>query len=98
MGSSVVDLGPRLAVALVALTALAAVAGRLSGLGQDRPVVVAALRATVQLAVVSAVLLVVVRSLALSALFVLLMVGVAAVTAAGRATGLALRSPGPCRR
>ncbi|WP_448611432.1 ABC transporter permease [Geodermatophilus sp. URMC 60] len=98
MGSSVVDLGPRLAVVLVALTALAAVAGRLSGLGQDRPVVVAALRATVQLAAVSAVLLVVVRSLALSALFVLLMVGVAAVTAAGRATGLTLRSTGTGRR
>jgi uncharacterized protein (TIGR00245 family) len=47
---------------------------------------------------VSAVLLVVVRSLALSALFVLLMVSVAAVTAAGRATGLELRSPGTARR
>ncbi|SDN49385.1 ABC transporter permease [Geodermatophilus sp. DSM 45219] len=98
MGSSVVDLGPRLAVVLVALTVLAAVAGRLPGLGQDRPVVVAAVRATVQLAAVSAVLLVVVRSLALSALFVLLMLGVAAVTAAGRVTGLALRSPGAARR
>jgi putative ABC transport system permease protein len=54
VGSSVVDLGPRLAVTLVALTGLAAVAGRLSGLGQDRPVVVAALRATVQLALVLA--------------------------------------------
>ena len=98
MGSSVVDLGPRLAVVLVALTVLATVAGRLSGLGQDRPVVVAAVRATVQLAVVSAVLLVVVLSLALSALFVLLMLGVAAATAAGRVTGLALRSPGTARR
>ena len=63
MGSSVVDVGPRLAVVLVVLTSLAAVAGRLSGLGQDRPVVIAALRATVQLAAVSTVLLVVVRSL-----------------------------------
>ena len=62
MGSSVVDLGPRLALALILLTALAAVAGRLSGLGLDRPVVVAAVRATVQLAVVSGILLVVVRS------------------------------------
>ncbi|WNV76276.1 ABC transporter permease [Geodermatophilus sp. DSM 44513] len=98
MGTSAVDLGPRLAVALAALTVLAAAAGRLSGLGQDRPVAVAAVRATVQLAAVSAVLLVVVRSLVLSALFVLLMVGVAAVTAAGRATGLALRSAGAARR
>jgi hypothetical protein len=48
VGSSVVDVGPRLAVALVALTALAAAGGRLSGLGQDRPIVVAAVRATVQ--------------------------------------------------
>ncbi|SET49523.1 ABC transporter permease [Geodermatophilus poikilotrophus] len=98
MGPSVVDLGPRLAVALVLLTALAAAAGRLSGLGVDRPVVVAAVRATVQLAVVSAVLLVVVRSLALSGSFLVVMVGVAAVTAAGRATGLALRDAGTARR
>ena len=63
MGSSVVELGPRLAAVLVALTVLAAAAGRLSGLGQDRPVVVAAVRAAVQLAAVSAVLLAVVRSL-----------------------------------
>ena len=98
MGSSVVDLGPRLVVVLVLLTALAAAAGRLSGLGLDRPVVVAAVRATVQLAVVSTILLAVVRSLALSAVFVLVMVGVAAVTAAGRATGLAVRDAGAARR
>ena len=98
MGSSVVDLGPRLALVLVLLTAIAAVAGRLSGLGLDRPVVVAAVRATVQLAAVSAILLVVVRSLALSALFVLVMVSVAAVTAAGRATGLVVRDAGTARR
>lgn len=94
MGSSVVDVDVRLAVVLVALTALAAVSGRLSGLGEDRAVLVAAARATVQLAVVSAVLLVVVDSLWLSAAFVLLMVTVATATAAGRITGLPLRSPG----
>ncbi|MBB3083383.1 ABC transporter permease [Geodermatophilus sabuli] len=98
MGSSVVDLGPRLAVVLGLLTALAAVAGRLSGLRQDRPVVVAALRATVQLGVVSAGLLAVVGSLPLSLAFVLLMLGVAAATAAGRATGLTVRAPGAPRR
>lgn len=91
MGSSVVDLGPRLAVVLVALTALAAVGGRLSGLGQDRPVVVAAVRATVQLAAVSAALLAVVRSLWLSIVFAVLMLTVASVTAAGRITGKSLR-------
>jgi putative ABC transport system permease protein len=98
VGSSVVDVGWRLAVVLVVLTALAAVAGRLSGLGQDRPVLLAAVRATVQLAAVSAVLLVVVRSLALSAVFVVLMLTVATVTAAGRVTGRTLRSPGRAAR
>ena len=98
MGTSVVELGPRLAVVLALLTALAAAGGRLSGLGQERPVVVAALRATAQLAAVSAVLLVVVRSLWLSTAFVLLMVTVAAVTAAGRVSGLPLRAPGAGRR
>jgi uncharacterized protein (TIGR00245 family) len=94
VSSSVVEVGPRLAVVLVVLTALAAAGGRLSGLGQDRPVVVAAVRATVQLAAVSAVLLVVVRSLLLSTAFVLLMVTVATITSAGRVTGHDLRSPG----
>jgi uncharacterized protein (TIGR00245 family) len=98
VASSLVDLGPRLAAVLGALTVLAAVAGRLSGLGQDRPVVVAALRATVQLGVVSAVLLAVVRSLPLSVAFVVLMVAVAAATAAERATGLPVRVPGAPRR
>ena len=94
MGSSVVDVGPGLVVAVVALTALAAAAGRFSGLGQERPVVTAALRATVQLAAVSAVLVAVVRSLWLSTLFVLLMLGVAAATSAARVTGRPLRAPG----
>jgi putative ABC transport system permease protein len=94
----VIDVGPRLAVVLVALTAVAAVGGCLSGLGQDRAVVRAALRATVQLAAVSAVLLVVVDSLWLSTGFILLMLSVATVTAAGRATGTGLRAPGAPRR
>jgi putative ABC transport system permease protein len=94
----VVELGPRLAVVLVALTALAAVAGRLSGLGQDRPVVVAAVRAAVQLAAVSAVLVAVVGSLWLSATFVLLMLVVASSTSAGRITGKGLRDGRPADR
>ncbi|WP_448614340.1 ABC transporter permease [Modestobacter sp. URMC 112] len=98
MGSSVVDLGPGLVAALLVLTALAAAAGWGSGLGQQRPVVTAALRATGQLAAVSAVLVAVVGSLELSALFVLVMLSVAAVTAAGRVTRLPLRAPGLRRR
>ncbi|SHF69244.1 ABC transporter permease [Geodermatophilus nigrescens] len=98
MGTSVVEPGLPLAVVLALLTALAAAGGRLSGLGQERPVAVAALRATAQLAAVSAVLLAVVRSLWLSAAFVLVMGTVASVTAAGRVTGLPLRAPGAARR
>lgn len=85
---------PRLAVVVAVLAALAASAGHWSGLAQGRPVLVASLRATVQLAGVSAVLLIVVRSLWLSTAFVALMIGVATVTAAGRATGRPLRAPG----
>jgi uncharacterized protein (TIGR00245 family) len=98
VGSSVVHLGPGLVVALLALTALATAAGRLSGLGQQRPIGVAALRATLQLAAVSAVLVAVVRSLALSALFVALMLTVAAATSAARVTRRSLRDPGAARR
>jgi putative ABC transport system permease protein len=98
VGSSVVHLGPGLIAVLVALTALGAVVGRLSGLDQQRPIVVAALRATVQLAVVSAVLVAVIRSLALSAVFVVLMLSVAAATSAARVTGRSLRHAGARRR
>ena len=98
MGSSVVELGPGLVVAVLALTALAAGAGWRSGLAQQRPVAVATLRATVQLTAVSAVLVAVVRSLALSALFVALMLTVAAVTSAARVTRRSLRDPGAARR
>jgi putative ABC transport system permease protein len=98
VGSAVVHLGAGLALTLVALTALAAVAGWASGLQQQRPVVVAALRAAVQLAVVSAVLVAVLGSLPLSALFVLLMLTVAAATSAARVTRLPLRAPGRERR
>jgi uncharacterized protein (TIGR00245 family) len=94
VGSSVVDPDLRLAVVLIALTALAAAAGRFSGLGEQRPILVAAVRATVQLAVVSSVLLAVVESLLLSTAFVLLMTTIATITAAGRVTGRPLRSPG----
>ncbi|WP_217630837.1 ABC transporter permease [Modestobacter sp. DSM 44400] len=98
MGNSVVQVGPGLALAAVALTALAVAVGWTSGLGQQRPVAVAALRAAVQLAVVSTVLAAVLGSLALSTLFVLLMLTVAAATAAGRVTRLPVHAPGRVRR
>lgn len=87
MGSSVVELGPGLAVVLVLLVVVGVVVGRLSGLGQQRPVVLACARAVVQLAAVSSVIVLVVRSLWASAAFVLLMAAVAAATSAGRVTG-----------
>jgi ABC-type iron transport system FetAB permease component len=83
-----------LGVVLLLLVLAAAVAGVVSGLGQGRPIGVAAARAALQLTAVSAVLVVVLRSLWLSALFVLLMLTVAAVTSARRVTGAGLRSPG----
>lgn len=98
MADSVVQLGWPLAVVLAVIAAAAAVVGRLSGLGQSRPVLVAAARATVQLTVVSLVLVAVLDSLWLTAGFVLLMLLVASLTAAGRITGRPSRSPGAIRR
>jgi putative ABC transport system permease protein len=94
VSSSVIHIGPGLAVVLAALTALAVAGGRLSGLGQHYSVVTAACRAILQLAVVSAVLAVVVGSLWLSGIFVVLMLVVAAITSAGRATGASVRHAG----
>jgi uncharacterized protein (TIGR00245 family) len=98
MGSSLVHVGPRLAAVLVVLAAMALVGARLSGLRQERAVGVAVARATVQLAVVSAVLVPVVSSLVLSTAFVILMVAVAALTAAGRISGRSVREPAVRRR
>jgi uncharacterized protein (TIGR00245 family) len=98
VGSSLVDVGPRLAVVLVVLAALAAAGGRLSGLRQERAIGIAVVRATGQLAVVSVVLVPVVGSLVLSGAFVALMVVVAALTAAGRITGRPARDPAVRRR
>ncbi|SFW88103.1 putative ABC transport system permease protein [Amycolatopsis australiensis] len=75
--------------ALVAVLALLAVAGaavvQAGGLGPGRAVLVAAVRAVAQLAVVSLVITAVLRSAPLTGLFVLLMFGIAAVTSARRA-------------
>nr|WP_243653978.1 ABC transporter permease [Pseudonocardia endophytica] len=70
----------------MALVVVAAVAGFAGRIGTGRASVVAALRATVQLAVVSSVILAVVRYLWATALFVLLMFAIAAWTSARRIT------------
>nr|WP_246127450.1 ABC transporter permease [Amycolatopsis rhizosphaerae] len=82
-GGSVV-ISPMLAIVLAALVVLGAVVFRGGGLGPGRAVVVAALRAAVQLAAVSVVLTAVLRSGWWTGLFVLLMFAVAAVTSARR--------------
>lgn len=98
MESSVVELGPGLAVVLVILVVLAAVVGRVSGLGQQRPAVVASVRAAGQLAVVSVLVVAVVRSLWTSAAFAMLMLVVAGATSAGRVTGARARQSGLAAR
>ena len=98
MGSDVVDVGTGLVVALVALALLGVVVSRVSGLGQEGPVVLACLRAVLQLAAVSAVIVLVVGSLWTSTAFVLVMVAVAAATSAGRVTGERPWGPGAVRR
>lgn len=94
-----VTLGWPLAALLIVLTAAAATVTQLAGLGDARGVVIAAIRAVAQLAAVSLVIGFVLRSLALTALFLMLMVLVAAGTSAHRITGsCALGRGGPrCR-
>ncbi|MBC3189650.1 ABC transporter permease [Pseudonocardia sp. C8] len=81
-----VTVGWPLAGALVALVLLAVAAGRGAGLGTARPVVVASVRAVVQLAAVAAVIVALIRTWSGTAAFVALMVGVATWTAARRMT------------
>ena len=82
--SSLVSVGPALAVALVLLVAAACAVSWWGELGHERGVVVAALRAVVQLAAVAAVLAAVVGSVAASLAFVAFMHVVASGTAARR--------------
>ena len=84
MGGSTVVIGWGLAVALVLLLLIAAGTATALHLGLSRQVAVAVVRAVVQLAAVSSVIVVVARSLWLSALFVLVMFAVAAWTSARR--------------
>jgi putative ABC transport system permease protein len=74
----------RLAVVLVALVALAVLAAHVGRLATGRENVVAAVRAVVQLAVVSLVITAALANVWLSSAFVLLMFAVATVTSTGR--------------
>jgi putative ABC transport system permease protein len=73
-------------VALLVLTVVAAAVTGLAGLGIARGVATAAVRAVLQLGAVSVVIIGVVHSLWLSLAFVVVMLGVAAVTSARRMT------------
>ena len=79
-----IAVGWPLAGVLILLTAVGAVVVWLGRIEGWRPVVSAALRATVQLAAVSLLIVAVLRSGWLTAGFVLLMFGIAAFTSAGR--------------
>jgi putative ABC transport system permease protein len=82
--NSSVAVGPLLVIVLVLLTAVAVVVVRIGRLGSVRSVVVAAVRAAVQLAVVSSLIVAVLGSPGWTTGFVLMMVGVAAFTSAQR--------------
>ncbi|GAA4855667.1 ABC transporter permease [Pseudonocardia benzenivorans] len=81
-----IGIGWPLAVALVALVAVAVGASLLGHVGTARQSAVAAVRAVLQLGVVSLVILAVVRSWWTTAAFMLLMLGVATWTSARRLT------------
>lgn len=76
--------GPALIGVLVLLTAAGAAVVWLGGLGPGRAIVIAAVRAVVQLAAVSFVIAAILRSGWLTGLFVLLMFGIAVLTSARR--------------
>jgi putative ABC transport system permease protein len=86
VGSTVVVIGPPLVVAGGLAVAVAAVVGWRTGLGTARPALVAAIRAVAQLGAVSLLIGAIVGSAWLTGAFVLVMVAVAAWTAARRIT------------
>lgn len=87
MDSGTVRIGWPLAVVVVVLTALAVGVSAWARIGRPRDALTAAARAVVQLALVSTVILLVLRAWWSTALFLVAMVLVAAGTAARRVTG-----------
>ena len=87
MSSTMLVVGPKLAVTLVVLTAVAAVVATVGRLGHGRQIAVAAVRAAIQLAAVSLLIAAIVASLWATAAFVAVMCAVAAGTSGRRITG-----------
>jgi UDP-glucose/iron transport system permease protein len=88
VGRSAIAIGPGFAVVLAVLAGLAAVVALVGRLGVSRTVVAAAVRAVVQLGVVSLLIAAVLRSWWATAAFVVVMLSVATVTSARRVTTL----------
>ncbi|SDT72107.1 ABC transporter permease [Jiangella sp. DSM 45060] len=86
MSSTLLPVGPGLAVAMAVLVVAAVVVSAVARLGYDRGIVTAALRAVVQLAVVALVLAAVVEVEPLTAAFLLVMLATATLTAGRRMT------------
>jgi putative ABC transport system permease protein len=86
VSSTLVAVGPRLGLAMLLLTAVAAGVAALGRIGQERRIAVAVARAVVQLAVVSAVIAAIVYSVAFTVLFIAMMYTVATWTSARRMT------------
>lgn len=86
MTSTLVQVTPRLGIAMAVLTLVAAAAAALGRIGEERRIAVAAVRAAIQLAAVSFVIAAIVDSRAFTALFVLFMYAVAARTSSRRMT------------
>ena len=86
VNDAIIHIGPRLAVALVLLTALAAFVNPLRGSRLAAATVRAVARAIVQLGVLALVVTIVIDVLWASILFVLVMAAIASSTSAGRVT------------
>jgi putative ABC transport system permease protein len=84
MGDTPITVGPLLIATLGVLSVGAAVVVRLGRIGRARAIVLAAVRAVIQLAAVSLLITAVVRAPAWTALFLLMMFGVATITSARR--------------
>ncbi|MFC8616135.1 ABC transporter permease [Micromonospora purpureochromogenes] len=87
MSSTMLVVGPKLAVTLVVLTAVAAAVATVGRLGHGRQIAVAAVRAAIQLTAVSLLIAAIVASLWATAAFVVVMCAVAAGTSGRRITG-----------